>query len=177
MRSRELLPAGATSWGRKELFVKKRLMIGVLAGGLMAAMLPGVASAAEGQPAGQSASECHLLTDAVPAQNPPYSVSGEYNVGNPAEVLIASDCDGSPIVPIVDDGILLETSGPNGWSETGDFPHYDRCGGINTGGPAIDVTDLFQSGTHTVTLTLTNDCGTTVMTDGPLYLIVNQHAD
>ena len=101
-------------------------------------------------------------------------VSGKYNVGNPASVLVAGDCNGGAI-SFVDDGLRVTLSNPSqhdGGSIS--VPFYNYCGGSNNGGPAINVTSLFKPGTNTFELTLTDDCGG--LTFAPaLYLVVSQH--
>ena len=95
-------------------------------------------------------------------------------MGNPASVVVAGDCDGGPI-SFVDDGISVTLSNPSpqaGGSIT--VPFFNFCGGMNTGGPAINVTSLFKPGTNTFSLTLTNQCGGTVYAPA-LYLVVKQH--
>ena len=128
------------------------------------------ASAKQGRPDGTGANACHQIH---PGGNLAQVVA-RYTVGNPDQVLIAGDCDGGPI-GYVDDGLSLTVNNPNGSSATGSWDFYDACGGTNTGGPALDVTDLFGPGVNDVSLTLDNDCGGTVETT-PLYLIVRQHA-
>jgi hypothetical protein len=130
----------------------------------------GASAQQNGRPDGSGADACHLLH---PGGNLAQVVA-RYTVGNPDQVLLAGDCDGGPI-GYVDDGLSLTVENPNGSSASGSWDFYDFCGGTNTGGPALDVTDLFGPGVNDVSLTLDNDCGGTVETT-PLYLVVRQHA-
>jgi hypothetical protein len=130
---------------------------------------------AGGPPAGQGANACYqLFVGGAFGDETQLVTAAKYNVGNPASVLVAGDCSGGPI-GFVDDGLTLAVSNPT-TTGGGSLHHnyFDVCGGSNFGGPALDVTSLFKSGTNTFSLTLTNECGGIVQST-PLYLIVSQH--
>lgn len=133
------------------------------------------ASAEGGKPDGQGANACHLLYSGGTMSAGGFIQIGgtKYNVGNPDLVQIAGDCAGGPI-SLIDDGLSLTVSSPNGTSASNTWNFYNFCGGSNNGGAAIDVTDQFSPGTNTFDLTLDNDCGGTVYAPA-LYLIVTQH--
>jgi hypothetical protein len=149
----------------------KRVLGSVLAILTIVGVLASGAAAQKGPPAGQGANACHQVHPGGSLAQ----VVARYNVGNPEEVLLAGDCQGGPI-GYVDDGLTLTVTSPNGSSATGSWDFYDFCGGTNTGGPALDVTELFNPGTNRITLTVDNDCGGIIFTT-PLYLVVRQHAD
>lgn len=155
----------------------KRVWLLLTAVGALALLAAGVAQAG-GPPAGEGANGCYQLTAGTSIANAGAAVdlvsNAKYNVGNPASVLIAGDCNGGPI-GTVDDGLTVTVSSPNG--KSGGTLHqnfFDRCGGSNNGGSALDVTSLFKPGTNTISLSLTNDCGGAVSTPA-LYLVVSQH--
>ena len=131
-------------------------------------------AAVPGQPAGQGANACHqLYAGGALADEIDLALNAKYNVGNPASVLVAGDCDGGPIA-LVDDGLTVTLSNPTGGGGSVHVDFYNYCGGSNNGGPAMDVTSLFKPGTNAFTLTLTNDCGGNVYAP-PLFLVVSQH--
>jgi hypothetical protein len=135
-------------------------------------------AAQQGKPDGQGANACHLLFagGTIPNAGAALVIGGDkYNVGNPESVLIAGDCDGGPI-SLIDDGLTMTVTHPNGDSGVESVNFYNFCGGSNNGGPAIDVTHLFKSGTHHVELTLDNDCGGDLFAP-PLFLVVRQHSN
>jgi hypothetical protein len=125
------------------------------------------------QPLGQGANGCYQLYAGGTLSGATVLVSGKFNVGNSASVVIAGDCDGGAI-SLVDDGLSVTLTNPSplaGGSSS--VALYTFCGGTNTGSAAIDVTSLFKPGTNTFELTLTNDCGGTVSAPA-LYLVVRQ---
>ena len=96
----------------------------------------------------------------------------EVDVGSPRLVLLAGDCEGGRIASAIDDGLRLDVSGSDGWSASADWDFLvgGTCAGANTGGPAIDVTRLFEVGKHSVKLTITDECGGSISTT-PLFLV------
>jgi hypothetical protein len=96
-------------------------------------------------------------------------------VDNPASVTLAGDCAGAPLS--VDDILSIQASGPGGAGGrlAQDFAN-DNCRGDATL-PPIDVTGLFKSGTHSVTVSTTKDWNCGGSTSNPnIYLIVKPHA-
>jgi hypothetical protein len=135
-----------------------------------------VAAQAGGPPAGEGANGCYLLFAGGTFATGPTElvVDAKYNVGNPASVLVAGDCNGGPI-GFVDDGLTVTVGNPSpagGGTLHRNF--FNFCGGVNTGGPALDVTSLFKPGTNSFSLTITNECGG-ITRSTPLYLVVSQH--
>jgi hypothetical protein len=145
-----------------------------VASAVVAALLSVGIAQAGGPPAGEGANGCYLLyAGGVLAGETQLVAGAKYNVGNPASVLVAGDCDGGPI-SLVDDGLGVTLSNPTGGGGGIHQDFFNFCGGSNNGGPALDVTSLFKPGTNTFSLTLTNDCGGIVFAPA-LYLVVTQH--
>jgi hypothetical protein len=142
---------------------------------LAVALLAAAVAQAGGPPAGEGANGCYqLFAGGTFTGETQLVANAKYNVGNPASVLVAGDCDGGPI-GLVDDGLTATLDNPSpkgGGSLHRDF--FNHCGGSNNGGPALDVTSLFKPGTNTFSLTLTNECGGIVRAPA-LYLVVSQH--
>ena len=78
-------PVGAPVPCEEGETMKKRLMTGLLAGGLMAAMLPGVASAGPPTDVGYPFSPCELT---VPAGGPNIGTVGSVNVPEAVQVAV-----------------------------------------------------------------------------------------
>jgi hypothetical protein len=142
-----------------------------------AAALVGVAVAqAKGPPAGKGANGCYQLFagGSLPSGPTQLVVNAKFNVGNPASVVVAGNCDGGPI-GFVDDGLTVAVNNPS--RKRGGTLHrnfFNFCGGANSGGAALDVTALFKPGTNSLSLTITDECGGTTRST-PLFLVVSQH--
>lgn len=141
-------------------------VLAVFAGLVVAA--PGAAFGKSGPPAGAGANGCYELHPGGSQ-----AVEAKYNVGNPAQVLVAGDCDGGDIAA-VDDQLTITVSHPSGSS--GSLSHLLTPAGCPAvfGGPALDVTDLFKAGTHTVGVTVENGPCPPPTSTSPLYLVVTQ---
>jgi hypothetical protein len=165
-------PEGSVQTRGKAMNV--RILLPVL---VAAAALVGAAVAqAGGPPAGEGANGCYQLFagGSFPSGPTQLVVDAKFNVGNPASVLVAGNCDGGPI-GFVDDGLTVAVSNPS--PKGGGTLHrnfFNFCGGANSGGAALDVTDLFKPGPNSFSLTITNECGG-LTSSTPLFLVVSQH--
>jgi hypothetical protein len=154
--------------------MKVRTWLPVLMAGV--ALLGAAVAQAGGPPAGEGANGCYQLFAGGSFTGGPTQlvVNAKVNVGNPASVLLAGDCNGGPI-GLVDDGLTVSVDNPSpkgGGSLHQNF--FNHCGGFNTGGAALDVTSLVKPGTNNLSLTITNECGG-LTSSTPLYLVVSQH--
>jgi hypothetical protein len=122
---------------------------------------------------GSGANGCYLVLPAShQGDGSGTGLTSRIEVDNPASVTLAADCAGAALS--VEDVLTIQTSRPNGGGGmlAQDFAN-DHCRGDATL-PPINVTGLFRSGAHSVTVSTAKDWNCPGPTSNPnIYLIVS----